>query len=312
MKGLELARQYYQNTIYPAFVNAFPEEIGNMAFGLCGPGSECYGYDDEISRDHDWGPRICVWIPEELFQRRGDEMDRLYREQPGSCCGYGPPQRVDRGVRRDGVISIPRFYLQFLGIVKPPMSVKEWMSLNEEHLSICTNGEVFDDFHGGFTSFRTALQEYYPRDVWLKKIVTRCFMFSQYGQYNLKRSLQRSEKVLTYYNCSMCIREAASLYLLLKKTYRPYDKWIFRMLRESGAEGAALSDMFLELVRTNIHEDVMMTVEKLASALIRVLAEVLAPAIPIIRTSNFLQEYACQIQEYIEDDVLRRDMHYQD
>lgn len=206
MKGLMLASRYYRETVHPAFMYAFPEEIGNMAFGLCGPGSECYRYDDEISRDHDWGPRVCVWIHEALFRKRGTEMERLYRELPQSCCGYGPPERIDRDVRRDGVISVPRFFLQFLGVERPPNTVKEWLTLKEEHLSICTNGE--------FTAFRRSLQDYYPRDdVWLKKIVTRCFMFFKYGQYNLIRSLQRGEKLLTYYNCSMCIREAASLYL---------------------------------------------------------------------------------------------------
>ena len=311
MKGLVLARKYYQETVYPAFRNAFPEEIGNMAFGLCGPGSECYGYDDEISRDHDWGPRVCIWIPEDLFRQRGEEMEQLYRDLPESCCGYGTPKRIDHGVKRDGVISIPRFFFQFLGVPGPPNTVKEWVSLNEEHLSICTNGEVFDDFHGDFTSFRKALQDYYPRDVWLKKIVTRCFMFSQYGQYNLKRSLQRGEKLLSYYNCSMSIREAAALYLLLKKTYRPYDKWLFRMVRESGPEGADLFDRFIGIMETNENDGVLGLVEDTAAILISVLEGELSCTVPLVRNTNFLQDYAFQIQGCIEDKALRNDIRFQ-
>ncbi|MGC9312807.1 MAG: DUF4037 domain-containing protein [Sediminispirochaetaceae bacterium] len=312
MKGLMLARRYYRETIHPAFMNAFPEEIGDMAFGLCGPGSECYRYDDDISRDHDWGPRVCVWIPEVLFRQRGEEMERLYRDLPQSCCGYGPPKRSDQDVRRDGVISIPRFFLQFLGVERPPNTVKEWLCLDEEHLSICTNGDIFDDFHGEFTSFRRTLQDYYPRDVWLKKIVTRCFMFSQYGQYNLLRSLQRGDKLLTYYNCSMCIREAASLYLLLKRIYRPYDKWLFRMVRESGPEGAALCDRCREIMESHADEAVLALVEKTAAGLIALLIEELSGTAPIAGNTNFLQDYAFQIQACIEDEVLRADIHFQD
>ena len=53
MKGLALAEEYYRNIGLPVIEKHFPNDIKRMAFGLAGEGSDCFGYDDEISRDHD-------------------------------------------------------------------------------------------------------------------------------------------------------------------------------------------------------------------------------------------------------------------
>ena len=65
MKGLELCEKFYNE--YGAFMlrNEFPELEGIIAVGLCGSGSECFGYDDELSKDHDFEPGFCIFIPDE-------------------------------------------------------------------------------------------------------------------------------------------------------------------------------------------------------------------------------------------------------
>ena len=62
IKGLELSKLYFENIYLPELQKNFPELLEKMAIGLAGEGSECFGYDDEISRDHDFGPSCCIWL----------------------------------------------------------------------------------------------------------------------------------------------------------------------------------------------------------------------------------------------------------
>ncbi len=55
MSGIDLSRAFYTEAIQPLLVKHFPTL--EYAAGLIGPGSEVLGYDTEMSRDHNWGPR---------------------------------------------------------------------------------------------------------------------------------------------------------------------------------------------------------------------------------------------------------------
>ena len=67
MKGLELSERFYFEYGAPMLHNEFPELEEIVAVGLCGSGSECFGFDDEISKDHDFDPGFCIFIPDEAI-----------------------------------------------------------------------------------------------------------------------------------------------------------------------------------------------------------------------------------------------------
>jgi hypothetical protein len=62
MQGLEIAEKYFWKYGAPLIDQKFNQYKGRIAAGLVGDGSDCYGFDDEISQDHDWGPGFCLWL----------------------------------------------------------------------------------------------------------------------------------------------------------------------------------------------------------------------------------------------------------
>lgn len=55
MKGLDLSKLFYTEQVRPALAQRFPQLLPRIAAGLVGEGSQCFGYDDDLSQDHDWG-----------------------------------------------------------------------------------------------------------------------------------------------------------------------------------------------------------------------------------------------------------------
>lgn len=248
MKGLELARRFFTGVVLPAFQEAAPRETELAAFGLAGPGSECFGFDDELSRDHDWGPRICIWIPEKLHEEIGNRLRELYCGLERRVAGFGPPKEVDVSPGRDGVLSIESFLGTWLGTPRAPETNRDWLLVPEQGLALCTNGEVFLDRTGAFTAVRNDLARYYPRDILLKKIASRCRAIGRIGQYDLWRALIRDDHALIALQKGLLAREMASLVYHLEQRYRPFEKWLFRGLLELGPPAVMLHRMLRKMV----------------------------------------------------------------
>ena len=145
MKGLDLAEQYFYEHGKPMLQNHFGEEMHRVAAGLVGPGSECYGFDDQWSRDHDWGPGFCLWVDHAAFLEFGNKLQAAYEGLPQHYKGYGPRQSSPGEGHRVGVIEIERFYQAYTGLDHPPETDQEWIRIPDESLSVCSNGKVFLD-----------------------------------------------------------------------------------------------------------------------------------------------------------------------
>lgn len=78
MKGLDLARDYYIQCGRPMIQEKFESYASHITVGLCGEGSECFGFDDEISKDHDFGPAFCMWLDREVMEKTGERLIAEY------------------------------------------------------------------------------------------------------------------------------------------------------------------------------------------------------------------------------------------
>lgn len=82
--GLALARKYYESFGRQMIEEDFSEYADKIAVGLVGRGSDCFGYDDEASRDHDWGPDFCMWVTDETYEEIGEALQQAYERLPGN------------------------------------------------------------------------------------------------------------------------------------------------------------------------------------------------------------------------------------
>ncbi len=248
MTGLELCRRYYEEYGQPMIAEKFPDYESCIAVGLVGKGSDCFGFDDVLSRDHDFGPRFVLWVTKEVYDQIGKELQAAYENLPTSFMGI---DRIEtfHGKDRCGVMIIEEFYKNVLGInpvgifAQPEENhasgkekmdaIKSWLAVQDYALAAAVNGEVFRDDEGIFTKYREILQAYYPKAVWYRKIAQTCGLFSQSGQYNLPRMRRRGQFVSAELAKVECMKHAMKLYYLLNRTYAPHDKWLFKGLPEN-------------------------------------------------------------------------------
>ena len=227
--GLALAERFFLCHGLPMLQERFPGHVARIAAGLMGDGSDCLGFDDAYSRDHDWGPGFCLWLTAEDFATVGEALTAAYRGLPAEFEGIRRATS-DWGDGRVGVFEIGAFYRGFIGRPAAPENELEWIRIPEKNLAACTAGRIFCDPLGAFSAIQQKLRGFYPDDVRLAKIAARCMSVGQSGQYNFQRSIQRGEAFAAQYAETKFAADAMSLVYLLNRRYAPYYKWLRRGL----------------------------------------------------------------------------------
>lgn len=232
MNGIELARGFYEEYGAPMIREQFPELESVIAVGLVGSGSECFGFDDEISRDHDFEPAFCLFIPEEdvIDRQVCFRLERAYAKLPKEYKGFKRQAMSPVGGNRHGVIRIGDFYEAKAGSRDGILSLEQWLTLPSYALAEATNGEVFRDDLGLFSEIRASLLNM-PEDIRLKKLAGNLLLMAQAGQYNYNRCLAHGETAAAQLAAIEFSKTAMNTVFLLNKTYMPYYKWSFRAMR---------------------------------------------------------------------------------
>ena len=228
MKGLEEARACYERYGRPMLREQFPDYEGRIAVGLVGRGSECLGFDDELSRDHDFAPGFCLWLTEEDEERIGLPLRRAYRALPLEKAA----QRSAMAEESRGVHSIGSFYRRYTGSPGAPESWEQWLSLPSYALAEATSGQVWRDDLGVFSAIRETLLHGMPEDVRLKHLSARLLEMAQSGQYNYGRCLAHGEAGAAMLALSDFVRAGAQSVYLLNRRHAPYYKWLLRGMEE--------------------------------------------------------------------------------
>ncbi|RBP97508.1 hypothetical protein CRD60_05775 [Bifidobacterium aemilianum] len=258
ISGLRLAKAYWEEYGKPLIASKYPEYQGRIAAGLVGHGSECYGFDDRYSQDHDFGPGFCLWLTDEDYQAIGPQLQADYEALPQEFMGFGPRESTTRAQgagRRVGVFSIGDFFEGLTGYRQAPPEDRpyEWLLMDEPTLAAASNGQIFADPLGAFSKRRQGFK-LIPEDVRLSLISKRLGMAAQAGQYNLPRMWKRGDGAAAWLSIQEFTKAVSSLVFLINQPisvgYMPYYKWLFAALRRISERMAAVLPDVCERLET--------------------------------------------------------------
>jgi len=305
ISGLQLSREYFFKVAQPLLKRDFYELYPRLATGLVGNGSECFGFDDEISRDHDWGVDFYIWTTEsdrDMLPALRDWKDDLFCKNPPECLRA----RSEYGARV-GCMTCGDFFTSLIGAPECPKTLNEWLRAPEENFAMAVNGEVFVDGTGEFIKTRGDLLRYYPEGVRLKRIAAKCMAIAQTGQYNHERIARRGDPVTLRTVLARFNDCAIAMVFLLNKVYRPYYKWSYRALKELPLLGAEKSLLLLKIAETGGFDDASQSARQ------QCISDLCAVLIKEIKSQGlsesddwFFATHGEEVQARIDDDFLRK------
>ena len=229
MIGIKLSRQFFDQVLLPVVQRGRPGFIEAMSCGVFGGGSDAAGLDDEISRDHHWGPRVQILLPADLDEQEGADFRAWLRGAlPADYHGF--PVRLDpHAIGGVSVESIDRYFTRFTGYARAPTRLVDWFDCTEADLFHATNGVVWHD-PAGELAHRRAGFAYWPEPLWKKKIADwAMFLTGRDAAYNVNRCCRRGDRASACIFLGQSIKRAMELGFLLNRTYAPYTKWLHRL-----------------------------------------------------------------------------------
>lgn len=300
MTGGEASRKLYEEHGRALIHDRFPEWEDRIAAGFAGHGSECYGYDDALSRDHDFAPGFSLWLTEEDYAAVGRRLEAAYRTLPLPV----PEEESRGGASASGVFRIPEFYARYTGSESLPETWQHWLSIPSWALAEATNGWVYRDDLGVFTQWREHLLHGMPEDVRKKKLASRAFTMAQAGQYNFSRCLAHGETGAAMLALGEFVPAALDMIFLLNRRHMPYYKWSFRAMEDL----EILADMkdALEYLLTGDNDPAGIATKKdvIEDLCIKVRDELLRQHLTH-GSWDYLEPHAYEIMEHIADPAIR-------
>jgi hypothetical protein len=238
LPGLELARLFYEEAVRPILEAQFPSLVHSA--GLLGPGSEVLGFDDEMSTDHSWGPRVLLFLSEqdyahlaeEVRQNLGHSLPFSFRgwpthyaqaqDEPGTVLLRQATQRPIN--HRVQITTLSRFVRREAGLdLDRPLSVADWLTVPEQVLRSLVTGAVYHDGLDVVEPMRRRLA-YYPHCVWLYLLAAQWQRIGQEEPF-VGRAGSVGDGLGSAVIAGRLVRDVMRLCFLMEKQYAPYPKW---------------------------------------------------------------------------------------
>ena len=223
MKGFELCRRYFREVGFPAIEQKLAACIPRLAVGLSG-GSQSHGNDDEVSRDHGWGPGFTVWLIQEDFDQFGGSLQAILDRIPREYLGYRWPKERQR---TSHVMEVGAYIKSVVGCEMPPEAAVDWLHIPEEYLFELTPRKIFHDAAGEVTKRFESFAEY-PEDVWKKRLSVCLSWLCEWGLKHLPRAERRGDMVTASMYWCRFATYAMKVAFLFNHRYAPYHKWLYR------------------------------------------------------------------------------------
>ena len=236
--GLALNEAFYWQAIRPVLDRHYPDLPHSAA--RIGDGSEVLGFDTPVSRDHEWGPSLLIFLPPEGFESRKAAIhETLRQELPVQILGYSThysqPDLADGGTRirqeiEHGPVDHHVYFDTAAGFFRGKLGIDafsepelaDWLTFSEQSLLGVTAGKVY--FDGlGIEALRWRFA-YYPREVWLYLLANEWALISQIEAF-VGRTWSVGDELGSRLLAARVARLLMHLCFLMEKRYAPYSKW---------------------------------------------------------------------------------------
>ena len=235
VSGLQLSSALYTEAVGPTMAARYSGVP--YAAALIGPGSEVLGYDTEQSTDHDWGPRLLLFLAEAEHARRAQDIATAVHDAlPEQILGYPANMATDnasgeREYRAVTVHATGAYFESVLGVDPGgELAPADWLTFTEQDLRSLTTGAVFRDDVGDLTRLRDKLR-YYPRDVWLYMLAAQWRRIAQEEAF-MGRCAQVGDELGSMLVTGRLVRDLMRLCFLMERVYAPYIKWLGTAFQE--------------------------------------------------------------------------------
>jgi hypothetical protein len=236
--GLKLSEESYREIVRPILDSSFPGLA--YAAGLIDGGSEVLGFDDETSIDHDWGPRLMLFLSEKDHRRYAEQIkhvlaDHIPCEFRGYPTNFTAPHPDNGGAQllkpialgpvnhRVSIQTVRSFFSDYLGFdIQQPLEPADWLTFSEQRLCTIARGAVFQD-ELSLNAVRSRFA-YYPQDVWLYLLAAGWTRLGQ-EEHLMGRAGMVADEVGSALIGASLVRDVMRLCFLMEKTYAPYPKW---------------------------------------------------------------------------------------